>query len=113
MAALVKGMNDLRILMSKQQTVAVTPRTPGAPRTRARTVKSDIVCFNCDQKGHYSNECPQPPTKRTMIAQMEFNNQYDDPEAESFMGCVYLTEEDYQEFAHEQHLREQDFPQGW
>jgi hypothetical protein len=113
MAELVKGMNDLRILMSKQQAAAAAPRTPGAPRARIRTSKSDIVCFNCDQKGHYSNECTQPPTKKTMLAQMELDNQYDDPEAESFVGCVYLTAEDYREYTHEQYLREQDFPQGW
>jgi hypothetical protein len=113
MAALVKGMNDLKILMSKQQAAAAAPRIPGAPRARTRMNKSDIVCFNCDQKGHYSNECTQSPTKKTMMAQMELNNQYDDPEAESFVGCVYLTTEDYQEFMHEQNLREQDFSQGW
>jgi len=57
MAALVKGMNDLKIMLGKKQGLSSNPRVPSAPRTRARMDKSDIVCFNCDQKGHYSNEC--------------------------------------------------------
>ena len=28
--------------------------------TKGKTPKSDIVCYNCNQKGHYSNECPEP-----------------------------------------------------
>lgn len=112
MAELMKGMEALRIMLSKQQT-AVAPRTPGAPRARPRPNKSEIVCFNCDQKGHYSNECTKPPTKKTMLAQVEYDNRYDSPEAESFVGCTYLTEEDYNEFTYEQDLRLQDFPQGW
>ena len=27
---------------------------------KGKTPKSDIVCYNCNQKGHYSNECPEP-----------------------------------------------------
>ena len=27
---------------------------------KGKTPKSEIVCYNCNQKGHYSNECPEP-----------------------------------------------------
>ena len=27
---------------------------------KGKTPKSDIVCYNCNQKGQYSNECPEP-----------------------------------------------------
>ncbi|KAF9536589.1 hypothetical protein EC957_010365 [Mortierella hygrophila] len=113
MAALVKSMDEMKILISKQQATAAPPRIPGTPRVRTRINRNEIVCFNCDQKGHYSNECTQPSTKKTMMARMELHNQHEYPEAETFVGCIYLTAEDYQEFVHEQGLVEQDFSQGW
>lgn len=29
----------------------------------------DVLCFNCQQLGHYSSSCPKPPTKQTLQAQ--------------------------------------------
>ncbi|KAG0015048.1 hypothetical protein BGZ82_001545, partial [Podila clonocystis] len=113
MNALVKSMNELRIMISKQQVPTNSARPPSAPRTRTRLNKSDVVCFNCDQKGHYSNECSQPATRKTMVAQMEYGNIEAEPDAETFVGSIYLTEEDYHEYSREQRLREQDFYQGW
>ncbi|KAF9536215.1 hypothetical protein EC957_012100, partial [Mortierella hygrophila] len=111
-AALVKSMDEMKILMSKQQAATAPPRIPGAPRVRTRINRNEIVCFNCDQKRDYSNEYTQPSTKKTMMARMELHNQHEYPEAETFVGCIYLTAEDYQEFVHEQGLLVQDFPQG-
>ncbi|KAG0366379.1 hypothetical protein BGX24_003715 [Mortierella sp. AD032] len=114
MAALMKGMEELRIMISRQQGPAPYPRAPGAPRSRAtKTNIMEIMCYNCGEKGHYSNDCPKPPTKKTLLAGIEYYNHSEEPEAESFLGSVYLTEEDYREYTNEQYLREQDFYPGW
>ena len=48
-----------------------------------------------------------------MLAQMEHYNCKQDLGAETFIGNIFLTEEDFHEYEVEQHLQEQDFPQGW
>ena len=32
---------------------------------RAKTGIADAICYNCNGKGHFSRNCPLPPTKRT------------------------------------------------
>ena len=27
---------------------------------KGKTPKSEVVSYNCNQRGHYSNECPEP-----------------------------------------------------
>ena len=29
--------------------------------------KAEEVCFNCNQKGHFSKECPEPKKKNTFF----------------------------------------------
>ena len=33
----------------------------GGQRRRNKKDASEIMCFNCNKKGHYSNRCPEPP----------------------------------------------------
>ena len=50
---------------------------------KGKTPKSDIVCYNCNQKGHYSNECHEPkksssnkkviPPKQAIAQTMRFH----------------------------------------
>ena len=41
--------------------------------SKGKTPKSEIVCYNCNQKGHYSNECPEPK-KNSSRSKVHFAN---------------------------------------
>ena len=41
--------------------------------SKGKTPKSEIVCYNCSQKGHYSNECPEPK-KNSSRSKVHFAN---------------------------------------
>jgi hypothetical protein len=44
--------------LASMSMIATKPRTKGPGKGRA-----NVTCWNCDRKGHYSNECKDPPKK--------------------------------------------------
>ena len=48
---IVKALNDLQLEVVNMKNRATQP-----PRDRA-----NVVCYGCNQKGHYKNECPNGP----------------------------------------------------
>ncbi|KAG0348489.1 hypothetical protein BC939DRAFT_83619 [Gamsiella multidivaricata] len=112
-AALIKSVGEMKIMISKQGSYGGNPRAPGAPRTRPRPNIEDVECFNCHKKGHYSNDCKAEPEKRTMLATVEAYNRVEYPAAGSFVGNADLTHEDWDEYREEQERREEDFRMGW
>ncbi|KAG0315067.1 hypothetical protein BG000_005304 [Podila horticola] len=113
MNALVMSMDELHIIIDKQSVPTNKVRSPGAPQTHTCLNESDVVGFNCDQKGHCSNECSQPATRNRMAVPVEYDNIEAEQDPRTFAGRIYLIEEDYHERACEQPRNEKDFYQGW
>ncbi|KAL6068031.1 hypothetical protein QOT17_008512 [Balamuthia mandrillaris] len=59
-----KQPNGLANTSSSSSGTSFTPSgAPSSGPSPATKSKSHVTCYNCNQKGHYSNECPLPKKK--------------------------------------------------
>ena len=56
-----------------------SPSTPGKqPKTPKKNINNDmskIKCYNCNELGHKSDDCPHPPTPETLAARAKKKQQ--------------------------------------
>ena len=71
---------------------ALNVQTQTRPRTTSQKPdKSQITCFNCQKKGHYSRECDLPPKKRKDANMVEVYSDLDSEDEGDDYEEVYAT----------------------